>query len=61
MKYLMLLLKVLAFLAILAGLYLAFSYKNDGVTSFDQIIDAVNNAQAEAGQEAPPASKVDVK
>ena len=61
MKYLVLLLKLIAVLAVLAGLYLAFTYKNDDVTSFDQIIDAVNNAQAEAGQEAPPASKVDVK
>ena len=65
MKYLVLLLKLIAVLAVLTGLYLAFTYKNDDVTSFDQIIDAVNHAQAEAGQEAgqeaPPAAKVDVK
>jgi len=54
MKYLVLLLKVMAALAVLAGLYLAFTYKNDGVTSFDQIIDAVEQAHAEAGQDKTP-------
>lgn len=57
LKYLVMLLKLIAVLAVLAGLYLAFTYKNDGVTSFDQIIDAVNHAQAEAGQDVPPASQ----
>jgi len=58
MKYLLLLLKAIALLAVLAGLYLAFTYKND--TPIDQIIDAVNHAQAEANQEKalPEASNI---
>ena len=66
-KYFIKLLKVTAVLAVLVAVYLAFTYKNDG---FDEIIDAVNTAQAESGQEtansvddavkteAPPAAKV---
>ena len=60
MKYLVKLLKVSAVLAVIAAVYLAFTYKNDEASSFDQIIDAVNTAQAESGQEteAPPAANI---
>ena len=55
MKHLIKLLKYLsAVLALLAALYLAFSYKNDEANTFDEIIDAVNTAQAEA----PPAANI---
>ena len=60
MKHLVKLLKVSAVLAVIAAVYLAFTYKNDEASSFDQIIDAVNTAQAESGQEteAPPAANI---
>ena len=45
---------LLAVLAILAAVYLAWTYKNDEANSFDQIIDAVNTAQAEA----PPTANI---
>ena len=60
MKYLVKILKLSAVLAVLAAVYLAFTNKNDEANSFDQIIDAVNTAQAESGQEteAPPAANI---
>ena len=48
MKSLIKLLILSAVLALLAALYLAFINTNDEANSFDQIIDAVNTAQAEA-------------
>ena len=52
MKFFSKIFKLSAVLALLVAVYLAFTYKNDDATSFDEILDAVNTAQAEA----PPAA-----